>query len=189
MAPEARREESQVTSSGNPAAPATPSTRAGTAAESAGARGASAAIYGTIVVSAVIAALSEDPAAGPGEIASAALLTVVVFWLAHVYADLVGERAATDDRTRWHSPLALLAQEGPMVEAALVPMIPLLLGMLGALHRTAAIRGGLAVGVAELSLWGYLAGRHLGPGLPRLAGALFIALLGVGVALLKLLVH
>ena len=162
------------------------------ALESVGGRAhsAAAAIYGTILITAVIAALSEDPAAGPGEMLSVALLTSTVFWLAHAYADGVGERVATTDRARWLSPMALLAHTWPMMQAALLVTVPLVLGALGILHRTAAVRGALLIGIVELCLWGYLAGRHIGPGrLVRVESAVFISLLGVAIALLKLLVH
>jgi hypothetical protein len=150
---------------------------------------ASAAIYGTMLVTAIIAALSEDAQASLPEMVAATLLTIVVFWLAHVYADVVGERAATRDRAQWHSPLALLIQERPMVGAALVPMIPLLIGAVAGLHRLAAARASLAVGIVELSVWGYIAGRHLGSQPARLAGALFLSVLGIAITLLKVVVH
>jgi hypothetical protein len=149
----------------------------------------SAAIYGTIVTTAVIAALSEDPAASLLEIDAAALLTVVVFWLAHVYADAVGERAATRDRAQWHRPLTLLIEQRPMVGAAFIPAVPLLVGAVIGIKRDTAITIGLAVGIAELCGWGYVAGSHLDSKHARLAGAVFLALLGVGITLLKLLVH
>jgi hypothetical protein len=153
------------------------------------ANSASAAIYGTMLVTAIIAALSEDPQASLLEMASASLLTVVVFWLAHAYADVVGERATTRDRAQWQSPFTLLAHERPMVEAALIPTIPLLIGAIGGLHRLTVARASLAIGVVELSVWGYIAGQHLGSRRARLAGALFLSSLGIAITLLKLLVH
>ena len=151
---------------------------------------AAAAIYGTIIVTAIIAALSEDPAADASEMLEVALLTSIVFWLAHAYADGVGERVATTDRRRWLSPVALLVHTWPMMQAALLVTVPLVLGALGILHRTPSIRAALLVGIVELCIWGYVAGRHFGPGrLVRVESAVFISLLGVAIATLKLLVH
>ena len=76
-----------------------------------------------------------------------------------------------------------------MVAAALIPTIPLLIGAIGGLHRLAVARASLAIGVVELSVWGYIAGRHLGSRPARLAGALFLSFLGIAITLLKLLVH
>jgi hypothetical protein len=44
------------------------------------------AIYGNIVVTAVVASLPEDDDTSSLELVVAALGTVLVFWLAHVYA-------------------------------------------------------------------------------------------------------
>src|SRR4051794_110275 len=46
-------------------------------------------VYGTILVLAVVAALSKDDHATAGAIAAGALTTSVVFWLAHIYADVL----------------------------------------------------------------------------------------------------
>nr|HNH87225.1 glycosyltransferase [Solirubrobacterales bacterium] len=49
------------------------------------------AIYGTIVSMAVIATSAKDPSLGPVLIAFWAAVTALIFWLAHVYADIVAE--------------------------------------------------------------------------------------------------
>ena len=56
------------------------------------------AIYGTLVVMAVIATLSHDPEAGGTEIALVAVTTVFVFWTGHVYAGVVAQQFASDER-------------------------------------------------------------------------------------------
>ena len=72
---------------------------------------ASSAIYGTILVTAVIVALSEDPNASARELAEAVATTTVVFWLAHAYSDYIGRRAATRDPARWETIRLALARD------------------------------------------------------------------------------
>jgi hypothetical protein len=147
------------------------------------------AIYGAILVTAVIAALSEDHGAGARELLAAALDTSIVFWLAHVYAQHVGERAATTDRAQWHSFRALLGRELPMVVAAFLPLAALALGAANVLSRDTAVTAALTAGVVELFFWGTLAGRHEHGPLRALVGGVANAGLGVLVVLLKVLVH
>ena len=150
---------------------------------------ATSAIYGTILVTAVIAALSEDPGAGPLELLAVVIDTSVVFTLAHVYAEHLGERAATTDRAEWRTFPTLLAQEVPMVIAATLPAIALALGAVHVLSRDAAVTVALTAGVAELFVWGFLAGLHeRGPRQALWAGA-GNAALGLLVVFLKVLVH
>jgi hypothetical protein len=148
------------------------------------------AIYGAILVTAVIAALSEYKGADPVELLGAAIDTSIVFWLAHVYAEYVGERAATDDPARWHNLAELLARELPMVAAALIPILALLLGAVDAVGRDTAVTLALGAGVLELFAGGFIAGRHerAGPWRP-LIGGLLNAGLGAFIVLLKVLVH
>jgi hypothetical protein len=51
----------------------------------------SGAIYGTIVTCAIIAAASAG-GKSPDLILTATITTLLVFWLAHVYADFLGHR-------------------------------------------------------------------------------------------------
>jgi hypothetical protein len=51
-----------------------------------------AMVYGQILTISVVAELSEDGQAGPSEIFFSVMLTMVVFWLAHVYAEAVAVR-------------------------------------------------------------------------------------------------
>jgi len=148
------------------------------------------AIYGAVLATAVIAALSEDPGAGPSELVGATVTTSLVFWLAHVFARFVGERAGDWDPDEWHSVPQLLLQELPMVAAALLPAAVLGLAQLDLLSRDHAVTVALASGVLELSVWGAIAGYHerWGPGGVALGSAVATAL-GLLMVFLKVLVH
>jgi hypothetical protein len=148
------------------------------------------AIYGTILVLAVVAALSKDDAATAGAILGGALATSVVFWIVHVYAEVLDREVAGDSPGGWVAVREAAWQEFPLVEAALLPMVPLLLGAIGVLGRSTAINLSLAIGFFDLAAWGYHAGRtmhqsRLRAGL-QAAGA---AGLGVLMVALKNLLH
>jgi hypothetical protein len=145
----------------------------------------SGAIYGTILATAVIAAAANhgEP---PGRIAAATGGTLLVFWLAHVYSELL----ARGGRFRWTAVRAAMADELPMVEAPLPSIVFLVLGAVGLLGDRLAVNLALANGVAQLLGWGALAGRRAGwSWFATLATGLVYAAFGVVIVLLKALLH
>jgi hypothetical protein len=151
---------------------------------------AAAAIYGTIVVLAVIVGVSVDPDAGAGYVLGGVLVTAGVFWAAHVYADVVADRlAGTAGKLRDRLRVAMI-HDWPLVQAAFPPALPLVLGTVGLLGRDAAISLAIVVGVGELFAWGVAIGRVLGQGrLLALASGLLNASFGIVMVLLKALLH
>ena len=100
------------------------------------------AIYGTIVASAVIAGSSAG-GKSPDAILILTVATLLVFWLAHVYAHFI-DHEVRHDRTRWKALASIMGQELSMVAAPALPILLLLLGALGLLYEPLAVR---------LSLW------------------------------------
>ncbi|HEY7630024.1 MAG TPA: hypothetical protein VH817_04950 [Thermoleophilaceae bacterium] len=148
------------------------------------------AVYGTILVVAVVAALSEDHGASPGEILGGALATSIVFWIVHVYAEVLSRGTEGDPAPFWTLVRISASQEWPLVEAALAPCLPLLLGAIGVLGRSASITLSIIIGLAGLVGWGYAAGRAMKQSrLASLATAAGALILGVVMVLLKNLVH
>lgn len=153
-------------------------------------RRAADAIYGTILVLAVVAALSEDESASAGTILGGAAATSLVFWIVHVYAQVLDRETEGDRTAFWQLVRESAWQEWPLVQAALLPMLPLLLGALGAFGRSTAVTLSLGLGIADLAAWGYSAGRAVQHS--RVASALMAAgavALGLVMVLLKNLVH
>jgi len=148
------------------------------------------AVYGTILVLAVVAALSQDKKAGPGEIAAGALTTSLVFWIVHVYAQVLSRRTAGDTMRTRELVSSAARQEWPLVAAALAPLVPLVLGAIGVFQRSTSITLSIAVGLADLAAWGYLAGRAMGQAtIKSVISALVAVGLGLLMVLLKNLVH
>lgn len=119
-----------------------------------------------------------------------------MFWLAHVYSGAVahlGDAVEADDpfRTRLGRALHVsLRHSWGMLGAALVPVLLLSLGALGAISHEQAIWGTLWADVVILGLLGYLGVSSWTPRrLYRVWGGLITALFGVVLILLKALIH
>jgi hypothetical protein len=148
------------------------------------------AVYGTILVLAVVLALSKDREADAATILGGALATAIVFWIVHVYAEMLDRRASGETTPTWSLVKDAAWQEWPLVRAALLPMAPLLLGAFDVFSRSTAVTLSLAIGIANLAAWGYIAGRAVHQSwIKRVATALGAAGLGALLVLLKNLVH
>lgn len=148
------------------------------------------AIYGAILALAVVLAVSDDPENGIVYVLGGLLATAVVFWLSHVYAEVLAEHVRPGT-TRWGADIrAALAREWPLVQAAVPLAAGLLLGVVGLVSRDTAVNIAIAAGLAELFGWGLAVGRRLGQALP-LAILTGVANCGLGAVLviLKGLVH
>jgi hypothetical protein len=153
----------------------------------AAARRRSAGIYGTIVTSAVLAAGGAHLATVP--LAITVVVTLLVYWAAEGYAEVLGEHAHAGRLPTWARVRASLADIWPMVTASFVPLLSLLVArVLGADTKTAATVA-LVVAVALLLVHGWVGGKasqlH---GLRLLAVTLIAGAFGVIMILLKLVV-
>jgi hypothetical protein len=151
------------------------------------------AIYGTILVMAVITALSHDDSVTSAELIAGVLATTLVFWIAHVYAEVLGSRLEGDGeggRPRWSTVVVAARGEWPLVEAALLPVLALLLGVVGLVETDTAVSIAIGAGVVELFAYGIAAGRRLQL---SLGGTVTVGVingaLGLLIVLLKVLVH
>jgi|SRR4051794_6079066 hypothetical protein len=150
----------------------------------------SGGLYGTVLVLAVLIALTKSGKAEASVLLGGIVVTSFVFWVVHVYADTLTSRATNPGRgwrelARHHG-----YHELPILEASIGPGLPLLLGTLGVLSRQAASWAAIIVGLISLFGWGVAVARALG-----YRGALVVGLglLNVGLGLLmvglKVLVH
>jgi hypothetical protein len=149
------------------------------------------AIYGTILVMAVITGLSHDDSVTSAQLIAGVLATTFVFWAAHVYAEVLSNRVEGGSGMPTVASIAMAARgEWPLVEASLLPVISLLLGVVRLVKTDTAVTIAIGVGVVELFAYGILAGRRLE--LSR-AGTIVVGVingaLGLVIVLLKVLVH
>jgi hypothetical protein len=148
----------------------------------------SGAIYGTIVTCAIIAAASAG-GKSPDLILTATITTLLVFWLAHVYAHFL-DHEVRHDRTQWRVLASIMGQELSMIAAPALSILFLFLGALGLLNEPLAVSLALWTGVAQLVGWGIDVGRRRGRAWPA---ALLIGLIngafGVVIIILEVQLH
>jgi len=152
--------------------------------------GTPAAIYGTIVYASVVAASSigNQGHASAVQVLVFSVVSIVVFWVAHVYSTALGFHGDADrigDRLRDSFRHALRESSG-MLEAAIIPSIPLLLAALHVLPADLGVLLSLWLMVLMLALLGYLVFLVRGrPVLVCLTSAVVTGLFGVVVIVLK----
>ena len=95
-----------------------------------------------------------------GRIAIAVVVTLLVFWIAHVYAQLI-EQGLRNPRRRINLG-AVMVDELAMVEASALSIVLLVLGAIGLLSHGLAVNLALANGVAQLLFWGIAVAHHAG---------------------------
>jgi hypothetical protein len=147
-----------------------------------------AGIYGTIITAAVLAA-------GGNQLSSVALavtvvVTLVVYWLAEQYADLLAEHTHAGRLPSRDQVRANLAEAWPMVTASYVPVAVLLVSSALGASPVWGARIALAVAVVLLVVYGHTAGRAAGlTGVRLVAVTGAAALLGVAMIVLKTLLQ
>ena len=148
------------------------------------------AIYGYILATSLVAAFSEDDDYSTTGVAVSVFVTGLVFWLAHDYASLLGERYAAGRRLTRAEIGAEFYAEWPLVQAFIPSIAVLLLGTIGLLSDDTAVWLAIAVGLAALLLWSLEIGRRERLSPPELAVmALVNGLFGAAVVVLKVVVH
>jgi hypothetical protein len=152
-------------------------------------RNVAGAIYGLILGASIIAAAGADHPRQAGLVEIYLCVTALVFYLAHVYAGVIGswiEGEVPSARRVRHE----LKRERPMIGAQLLPAAVLLAGALGLISGRAAITIALGTALAELMIGVVLACRRVGAS--RLQATISIstgAFFALIIILLKIFVH
>jgi hypothetical protein len=113
-------------------------------------RGIAGTVYGTVLVMATITA-------GAADVSHASRLPIVVgvttfvFWLAHVYADALGETVEAGRRLDRAELASIAGRERTMLIAAVLPVGVLVLGAVGILEMSSAVWLAMGLGVATLA--------------------------------------
>ena len=147
-----------------------------------------AAVYGTIVVAGVLAATEYEDEPEAVQTGVYAFATVVVFWLAHAWAQTLGRRVvgiAPWGRSLRHS----LVRDWPLVESAIAPLAAMAVALLFGASDETAIDIGFWICVASLGAWGAIVAHREQASRARTAmTALGCAALGLLLVALKELV-
>ncbi len=116
-----------------------------------------AGIYGAIITAAIL-----DTAGG--HLSTVALVisvvvTLLVYWLAEEYAEVLGEQAEGGRLPSRASIWGALTATWPMVTASYVPLLALVLARLAGASALTAANIGLVAAIVLLTIHGWLAGR------------------------------
>jgi hypothetical protein len=142
-------------------------------------------VYGTILTLSVVVAGARAFPHDPAHVAELVAVTSIVFWVAHVYAHWLGESVSHGEHLSFAELRRVTSREWALVEAAVPPVIALLLGAAGLLSEQAAVWLAFALGLGVLFVEGVVFARVERLGL--LAGLLVVlANLGFGLLLVAL---
>ncbi len=87
------------------------------------------------------------------------LVTLVVYWLAEEYAEILGEQLAAGRLPTWPDIRSALAGTWPMVSASYIPLLALIPARLAGASPANAATVGLVVAVVLLTAYAWAAGR------------------------------
>ena len=147
-------------------------------------------VYGQVMVTATVAALALDDSLSATNILIFTVATMFVFWLAHVYAELVSVHVVAGSRIAGGRLTRVFRSEWPIMQAAGPPSLALALAALDVYSREAGVRIALITGVVLLAGWGLMIGRRAGlPTAGTLIAAGLSGSLGVFIILLELALH
>jgi hypothetical protein len=148
------------------------------------ARRRAAGIYGAVITASVMAAAGGSlPTTA---LAVSVLITLVVYWLAEQYSEILGRQAVHGRLPTWSKVTEDLATGWPIVSASFAPLVALVLARAAGASPSAAANTGVAVAVALLTAHGWSAGRVAELSGWRLVGATCVAtVLGLVMVVLK----
>jgi multisubunit Na+/H+ antiporter MnhG subunit len=146
------------------------------------------AIYGTIAAMAVIAGSAKS--SEHGEALGLTIATLLVFWLAHVYAHALAHHLRGAKRLDWSAVRVAMAEEWSLLQGPVPLLVLLVLGELGVLEERQAVRLALWLGVVELVTWGILyARRQRWSWVTALTAGAVNGLFGLVIVVLEVVVH
>jgi hypothetical protein len=128
----------------------------GPAAENLGRRRA-AGIYGAIITAAIL-----DTAGGhvsTAALAVSVVVTLLVYWIAEEYAEVLGEQAAGGQLPSRASIQGALVSTWPMVTASYLPLLAVVLASVAGASELTAANVGLVVAIVLLTVHWWLPGR------------------------------
>jgi hypothetical protein len=145
----------------------------------------SGGVYGTIMVMAVLAAGAKAYQHQLWRLLAIVAITVLVLWLAHVYARGIAESLQLGRRLTFFELLSLARHEYSIVASAVLPVLALAFGATHVLPERSAVLLALWLGVVLLTAQGFRYAR-----LEQLrGGAAVVAVvtnLGIGLGLVAL---
>jgi hypothetical protein len=144
-----------------------------------------AAAYGTVLVLVALCAI-EITEVGEGHSSELVFGVGVATWVAHLFAELLGEHVRHGEPLAWPEARRAAIDGSPILAATLLPAVLLFLGRVDLMSHQGARDLAILAGVLQLSVLGGVVARNT-PGSPTSAWtfAVATAVAGVGVVALK----
>ena len=147
-------------------------------------------IYGTILITALVAGLSESDEIDAWKILVSVTATAVIFWAAHVYAEILSQRLAAGRSLSWAETSRAMGEELPMIEAGIPAALALGLAALGFYSTETGVTLAIGFGVASLFAYGVVLGhRERATRMQTFVGACVNGTFGLVIVALKAFVH
>jgi hypothetical protein len=148
-----------------------------------------AAVYGSVLAAALVGSMFEEQA-GARTMTLSLVGTILVFWIAHAWSEVIGERVAEGPLFDRSSIRAIAIAEWPLVQSGLLPAALLALAWAGLYSRDTGAVLALGVGVLQLVGWGMLAAHRSRVGwLEALLVGAFDGFLGLAIVAIEIAVH
>ena len=149
----------------------------------------SGVIYGTIAVGAVLAAESTRRETFADTI-EATVIILGLYWLAHTYATVVGDRLKMRETLSVHRLWRAFVHEGSIVKGAAIPIAVLIVLWMAGVSLQAGVNAALWTSAAALAAFETIATlRSSITGPQRIAQIVMGALMGGGVLLVRVVLH
>lgn len=113
------------------------------------------AVYGSMLAASVVATASAVGDYPRFQLGVMLIVTGLVFWGAHVYARLAGERLV-GQAISWRETRQVAEHEWPIVEAAVLPTVAVLISPVLGLDLAGTAWLALSVAVAQQVAWAFL---------------------------------
>ncbi len=141
------------------------------------------------MIGALLAAESDRHESYLDALLSAAI-AALLYWLAHGYAGVLGERLRTRRRLTAGALVSALAHDVPLIRGAAVPLIALVLAAISGAGEPAAVTAGVWTAIGCLTLFEVVAGVRSGATRGELALECTIGLtMGLAILALKIVLH
>jgi hypothetical protein len=146
-------------------------------------------VYGTIVVGALLAAEAAHEENYQKTIGSV-IIALIVYWLAHTYADLVADRLESGARLTLKGVTKSAVSESAILLGAVPPLVVLIVFWIVGAELLAAINAAIYTIAGVMVLIEIVAGARSDlRGLELIGQVAFGVLLGLAVIALKILLH
>jgi hypothetical protein len=138
----------------------------------------------------VVITASEYDDYGTTDILVTVVGTMLVFWAAHAYAEVISRHVERAWPLPWREVRGAMVHEWPIAQSALPAAVALGLGAIGVLGYDASVNLAIGIGVVALFGWGLVIGRRQQLGWPATLGVSAVSGgFGLLLILLEVLVH